>query len=616
MTARKSKKPTPAPATSPRPDATPTQSGLFRRSWFWVAVVLMALASGAGALLWPAWQARRAIAFAQSHLPARPSGGIPDAMAERLTRAEEQVRVSRTALDGLAELGRLYHASGFPAEAETCWRLLIGAQPREARWRYYLADLRRSANDYAGLAELLEQTTELAPDYAPAWLRLAELQFKSGDAAAAQRSYERRLALVPSDPYAILGLARVAQQQGRKEEARQRVEELVKTSPNFAPGRNLLAEMLAAEGAATEATKERWLGREAAKYREADDPWLDELVSWCFNYEQLCIRGTRDFQTRYGDRGKSCFERAIQIQPRSLIAYDLLGSFYLESQDPGRARDVFEKGIREARGAKPPAMFFVNLSRAYRELKLPGEAARVAREGIAQAGEAFELDDALGAALHDMGDKEGAVSAFRAAVARSPNDSNANYNLANALISIGQLDEAIEALHRSLVLRPTYPSSLALLGHIEIDSGRLESALQYLQPAFESHPELAQVREAMAYWHLEAGVRAEEKKDLAEAERNYRQGVTLDPNDPELQSRLGLLCLRQNRFAEALAPLEAYYRLQPGDPQRCLYLGQTYAALGRRDDARRVLSEGAQSARSSGNPTTVKAFEQALDRLR
>jgi len=536
-------------------------------------------------------------------------------LAERLAKAEHEAKEPATALAGAIELGRLYQASGFPREAEACWQLLRAVQPREARWCYYLADLRRSANDYPGLAQLLAQTTELAPNYAPAWLKLADLQFKTGQIAEAERSYQKRLALIPVDPYAHLGLARAALQQGRRPQAREFIEILVKEAPDFSPGHNLYAEMLAADGDTKGADRQRWLGRETGRFREADDPWLDELGEWCFDYEQLCIRGTVEFQTKHGDRGKHFFERAIQLRPDALVAYSLLGALHLELGDAAKARDVFEQGLRQAGTATPPAMYYVDFSRTYRELKQPAEAVRIARQGLTRLGEEFELYDALGVSLGDSGEREAAVQALRTAVALNPNDANSNYNLAVALLAIRQLDEAVLALQRSLALKPTFPASLAMLAQIEVDSGRWESAARYLLPLYASHPEMPQARELMAYWHLRAGMAAEAQKDLASAEQHYRDGVAIDPHHPDLQARLGTLCLIQGRFAEAVAPLEEYHRRQPDNPQSSLFLGQVYAAVGRIAEARQVLAAGAEIAERKGNATTAQFCREILRQL-
>lgn len=583
------------------------------RAWM-VGATLGTIALGASAL--PVWRRHALVTHVQANLPAAPEArSLPEKLAERVARAELQARNASTAIDGVAELGRLYHASGYPREAEACWELLRTAEPREARWCYYLADLRRTASDHASMSELLTRTTQLAPDYAPAWLRLADLQLKSGQLADAERSYRTRLTLVPDDRYANLGLVRVAMQQGRNAEAKDLVARLVKTAPDFSPGHNLYAQMLSAQGQADAAAHHRWLGRETGRFREADDPWLEELMAWCFNYEQLCIRGAMDFQTKHGDRGKAYFERAIELQPEKLTGYTLLGSLYLESNEPARARDIFEHGLKVARGESPSALFFVHLSRAYRDLKQPAEAVRIARHGLARVGDHYELHDALGVALGDVGESAAAVEALRTAVALNPSDTNANYNLAVALIAEHRLDEAVDALHRSLDLRPTFPASLALLAQIEIDSGRWETAVKYVRPLYESHPEMPKARQLMAYWHLRSGTEAENKADRVAAEQHYRAGVAIDPNHAELQSRLGTLYLVASRFSDAVEPLAAYHRLQPDNPQGCLFLGQAYAAVGRREEARRVLTKGAEIAERAGNITTARYCREILQHL-
>ena len=593
--------------------------GHARRGWRAPAALagLILVLVALGALLLPYWRRHEALVHVRAGLPALPDAkGLPAMLVERLAQAKLQATAEASTLQGAAELGRLYHASGFPREAGICWELLHAAQPREARWNYYLADLRRVASDYTGMAELLARTTELAPTYSPAWLQLADLQFKTGQTPDAARSYQQRLALVPGDPYARLGLARVALQAGQRVQARELIERLVKETPGFSPGHNLYAEILAADGATKDADRQRWLGRETGRFRAADDPWLDELGAWCFNYEQLCIRGTVEFQTKHGDRGKSYFERAIQLRPNALTAYSLLGALHLELNDSARAREVLETGLQRAGDTKPTVMYYVDLSRAYRELKQPLEAVRVARQGLTSLGRQFELYDALGVSLGENGDAQGAVEALQTAVALNPSDTNANYNLAFALLKTRQLAEAVEALQRSLVLRPTFPNSLALLAQIEIDSGRWEGSARYLQPLYESHPEMPEARRLMAYWQLRAGMAAEEKQDMASAERHYREGVAIDHNHPDLQMRLGTLCLIQGRFAEAVNPLEAYRRLQPDNPQGALFLGQAYAVVGRRDDARRTLTEGAALAERSGNVTAAQHCREILAQLR
>jgi Flp pilus assembly protein TadD len=257
-------------------------------------------------------------------------------------------------------------------------------------------------------------------------------------------------------------------------------------------------------------------------------------------------------------------------------------------------------------------MYYINLSHAYRLLKLPAEAVRVARSGLAGNGDLFELYDALGVALGDLGKPQEAVAALQEAVRRNPNDSNANYNLALALLAVGRPDEAVAALKHTLVLQPTYPNALLFLGRMEMDEKDWDAAAQYLKPLYESHPEMPESRQMMALWHLRMGEAAEARSDRPDAERQYRAGLAINPNLADLQVSLGVLLLVQGRIPEAVKPLEDYHRLEPKNAQGCLFLGQVCAATGRIDDARRLLTEGAALADQAGNPGTAKNCREIL----
>ena len=584
------------------------------RGWRIAGLVLLGAAVGTAAVM--AWRWNGLVSRVRAALPVRPAlTGKPVELGELLAKAEAGAKTRGAALESVAELGRLYHANGYNREADACWRLLRSEQPREARWCYLLADLRRAESDYTGMAALLAATVELAPDYAPAWLRLADLQFKTGQSQVAERGYRQRLALLPRDPYARLGLVRLALQAGRRDEARPLLEQLLKDTPEFSTGHNLYAEMLAASGDEAGASRERWLGRERGRFREAEDPWLDGLHAWCYDFERLCVLGTLEVQTEHSDRAKTYFERAVRCRPIESTGYELLGTLYLKLHDAAKARDTLETGLRYPGISRPSSMYYVNLSHAYRELKQPAEAVRVARRGLEQLGDEFELHDALGVALGDLGRYDEAIAALRRATAINPNDTNSNFNLGVCLLAAGRENEALAALERSLILQPTFPETLLLRGRMEMQAGRWESAEKYLRPLYESHPEQAEVRQLMAHWHLRAGAAAEKKSDRHGAEQHYRDGLAIDRNNAELQVSLGVLYLMQARFGDAAGPLESYHRLQPENPQSCLFLGQTYAALGRTEEARRILTEGIQLAERSGNATTAGHCREMLQQL-
>lgn len=599
---------TPARPAPPRPEKKPAG----RRWWLIGSLAVLAVLGGGGT--W-AWRQHTTLARRQAALPAVPDlTGKATVLAGLLAQAQAQTRSAHTLLDGVQELGRLYHANNFPREAEACWQFLRNEQPREPRWVYYLADLRRSASDQAGLTALLQETLGLAPDYSPARLQLANLQLKSGEPEAAARNYRQRLEALPGDPYARLGLVRLALQAGRTDEARALLEQLLQDAPTFSTGHNLYAEILAAAGDAAGAARHRWLGLETLRYREAADPWLDELQGWCHDYDRLCVLGTLELQTENLDRAEALFARAIKLEPGNPQAYELQGSLFFKRKDPAKVRDLLEQALPRLNAKKSPA-FFITLSQAYRQMKEPAEALRVARLGLAQAGEQPELYDTLGQVLADAGRHEEAVAAWQTGLAKNPGDAGMNYHQARSFLALQRLDDALAALDRSLTLQPTYLPTLLLRGQIELESGHLEAAAQYLQPAFGSHPEDPRARRLLAEWHRQMAAAAEAKNDPAAAEQHYRDGLLVDGDHAESLISLGVFYLVHDRFPEAIPPLVSYHRVQPENVQGCLFLGQAYAAAGQRDQARAILEGGLQLAEKNGQTTLARHCRRLLEQL-
>jgi len=588
------------------------------RAWRWLVVCLACAGLGLGLVQVWRWQALPA--RVEAALPSEPSlAGWPPELGGRVASARAKAGARGSALDGAAELGRLYHANGFAAEAEACWRFLHGEQPGEARWAHLLADLRRAASDYDVMESLLREVVRLDPDYAPAWLQLAGHLFKTGRHDEAEQAYTRRLVLVPGDPYARLGMARVALQGGRADAARRTIEEVVKDHPRFAPAQNLLAELLAAAGDEAGAARHRQLGNIAIRYFEPEDPWVDELTDWCFDAKRLRVRATIEFQIERGDRGVGLMERAARLTPEDPDGFAALGDLFIKLGEAERARTALEECLRLSAqpGAKaPPVMVFVNLSHAFRLLKQPADALRVLQRARELHPQAFELYDEFGIVLGDLGRLDEAVGAFRTAIAKNPGDPNSNFNLAVVLLGLNRRAEAYEALRQSLTLKPTFPQSLSLLGRLELEDARMEDAERHLRLLFEAYPHVAESRRMLAQWELLTGRAAEARKDGAAAERHYRAGVALDADNAELQAGLGVLLLIRGRVDEAVAPLEAYRRLQPGQAQAALFLGQAYARLGRHAEARAVLTEGATLADRAGNTATADFCREILRQLR
>jgi tetratricopeptide (TPR) repeat protein len=581
-----------------------------------IGLVLMAVLLALVVTVVLLWRVRQEQATLRAAVPERPDVDERNpVLAEKINTAHRAVVENGDRAAALAELGRLYHANGYYQEAAACWEALHRHQPREPRWAYLAADAHRWRGDQVRFEQWLDETLRRAPDYAPARLQRAEIYFKTGRTAAAEAAYQQRLVLVPGDPYARLGLARLTLLRGEERPAREQVEQVVRDHPGFASAHNLYAELLAAAGDAAGARRQRWLGSEAGRHQEAPDPWLDELVAWCFDPERLQRLARVRYETQVGDRGINLARRAIELAPHDPNGYEVLGDLYLKLGDAENARLVLEEGLGQAAPGARSVQLYVHLSQALRQSRQFERAEQVAREGLAEHGAAHELYDALGVSLAERQRPVEAEAAFRQAIALKPTDPISHYHLGLALMAQDRPAEARRAVERALEVQPTFPQALTLLARVELEAGRWSQASAYLEPLYETYSGLPHVRQMKARWSQLAGQAAEERGDLAAAERIYREGLEALPDDSALNGAIGRIYLLQGRVTDAIGPLEVFHRAHADDAAAGLLLGQAYLRAGRPADARQVLEAARASAQRRGQTGLVAICDEILRQL-
>lgn len=173
---------------------------------------------------------------------------------------------------------------------------------------------------------------------------------------------------------------------------------------------------------------------------------------------------------------------------------------------------------------------------------------------------------------------------------------------AQMLREAGHLEEAAAVLENALARQPDNPDLLyesALLAERRGKPELLETRLKHL---IALKPEHAHALNALGYSYADRNIR------LDEAEKLIAKALVLAPEDPFILDSMGWVRFRQGKLPEALKTLEYAYGLK-ADPEIAAHLGEVLWALGRKDDARRLLKEAA-----SKNPDnevlsgTIKKF--------
>ena len=263
---------------------------------------------------------------------------------------------------------------------------------------------------------------------------------------------------------------------------------------------------------------------------------------------------------------KTAMSKKPTANPEAYELY-LKGRFFWNKRtgaDLRKAIDYFNQAI-----AKDPnyALAYSGLADSYLLLSPYGAAAP--KDSIPQAKtavkRALELDDTLAEAHASSArilsgfdfDSQRAIAEFERALQLNPNYATAHHWFAaGPLLALGRFDESIAERKRSIELDPLSMINNADFGNDYYFARRYDEAIAQLRKTIEIEP-----HSYLAHYYL--GEALQLKGQMPDAIAEYRRAVELD-DDP---------------FALAL-------------------LGQSYARVGRRDEANRILTQLNQEAKT------------------
>jgi len=163
-----------------------------------------------------------------------------------------------------------------------------------------------------------------------------------------------------------------------------------------------------------------------------------------------------------------------------------------------------------------------------------------------------------------------------------------------ALFQSGRLDAAEAAWRAILAARPDDPQALHLLGLILARTGRAVEGLAMVGRSIEREPRNSAFLNNRAMLHADAG-------RLADAERDSRKAVQLDPRFLAGWIQLGSVLRRQDRLEEATAAFRRAVTVDPRSSDAHVGLGNVMRARG--DAAAAHAAYAAALALDPGNPS-------------
>lgn len=207
----------------------------------------------------------------------------------------------------------------------------------------------------------------------------------------------------------------------------------------------------------------------------------------------------------------------------------------------------------------------------------------------------------LGNYLMSTGRLSEAIPYLETAVRIDPNSVPAHTDLGSALAKSGQLKQAIAQFEQAIELAPDAPIPHNNLGSAFTQVGRFPEATAEFQTALRLDPGYEEARRNLAVAqagnstesHLSRGITLLRAGDSSGAVAELESAVRSDPNDADAQNNLGVaLSHFPERQRESIAHFEAAVRLKPDLADAQYNLGVALSGIpGRLPEAIRHLEE-------------------------
>ena len=200
----------------------------------------------------------------------------------------------------------------------------------------------------------------------------------------------------------------------------------------------------------------------------------------------------------------------------------------------------------------------------------------------------------LGNHYRERQDFSAAIAEYQTALATAPASTAVLNNLGLALDAGGFRDRAIDCYRRVLAIEPDHADALGNLANAQFACNDFSASAESYDRLFairRNLPDATLLRRAIAL---------QKSRRLEEAEACFRDAAIRAPDDAQILTNIGSLCVEQARYGDAESPLARAVELDPANPyalamlaharqHRCQWqgIGGLFTALQRLLDAPR-----------------------------
>jgi Tfp pilus assembly protein PilF len=326
------------------------------------------------------------------------------------------------------------------------------------------------------LASLLERAAK-EPNNIGVQLGLGRAYLLKGNLAEAKAAFRKVVERTSSFPEAYVGLARIAVQEDKPDEAIESLRAALRVNGNHVPTNLMMASLQLRRGRLDQATRhlEAALRVNPAMVAPALD--LAELYIGTRRVDDALARlaakeiaepaartpryhvlvGSAHFHKKQFEPALASYRTALKLDPKLAGAHLGVGAIHEQQGEVARAADAYRKAIE---AAPKDARGYNNLAWLYADRATNvDEAVNLARKAVELAPNRGEMLDTLGWAYAQKSQFHEADETLKRAIALVPNNPSVRYHFAVVQYRLGRKTEAASEIRRALQATGAFPEA-------------------------------------------------------------------------------------------------------------------------------------------------------------
>ena len=438
-------------------------------------------------------------------------------------------------LEAKVRLAEMDLVSGKQAEAERQVEEVLKKNPRSSDGLILSGRMALARRNGKDAVQAFRTVLHDQPELATVYFLLGQAYLLTGENNLAKESFEQAVALYPGQVDARRSLAALESQSGHHQQARARLDDLLKQRPDDVAALDMLmmVDLVTKNWVEAERTLERLrtVSKDSAaaimaegRLRQAQGQFnkagaaYERATTLAPNDPDALLSLVKlDVAQGHTDRAKTRLDALLATRPDHLFGHGLLGEVLTLTGHPQEADAQF----REASRVNPKWITpWLDWGGLWLAQKQPDQAVQVIQAGLKANPDSEELYMLLASAYSTQGQIDPAITAYDSALRLNPRNVLVANNLAVLLVDYKGDPQSLQkafALSRDFEKEAPHPLFLDTLGWVRFKMGQQEEALRLMKNAVAKSPEVPTMNYHLGMAFYQSGKTAEARAYLSKA---------------------------------------------------------------------------------------------------